>query len=66
MWIIIWVVGYKLLQRWKRKIVIKNIKEEIFNLKTVAKLTPDNDERRKSIELAAKLWEKLKELEKEG
>lgn len=57
---------YKILQKVKRKIAIKNIKEQLYNLKTIAMLTDDHNERVKSIELAAKLWEKLNELEKEG
>lgn len=56
----------RLIIKWAKKRAIKNLKEQINSLKIIATITPDNAERARSIEAAAKLGEKLNQLEKEG
>lgn len=64
--IVLGIAMDRLIIKWAKKRAIKNLKEQINSLKIIATITPDNAERARSIEVAAKLGEKLNQLEKEG
>lgn len=64
--IILGIFIYKWYQKFSKKMAKKEIEDQLRNLTVIASLSKDQEEVKRCLELAAKYWEMLKKLEKEG
>lgn len=62
-WMVLGILIYKRYRSFMKKMAIKELKKQLVNLEFIATHSTDEEEIKRSIEMAGKIWEALKKIE---